>query len=100
MKKELGKAEVLYEDVVRATSEEVRQGEINELKGHQEFTCHIIFDENIHYTRKARYVSRKDMTGTPVGLCYSNGMCRDSVRISFLIAALNDLDILAYGTYH
>ncbi len=32
---------------------------------------------------------------TPVALCYSSVVSRDSVRIAFLIAALNDLDIFA-----
>ena len=35
------------------------------------------------------------MTDTPVGLCYSSVVSRFSIRIAFLIAALNDLDILA-----
>ena len=49
----MGKAEVLYEKVVRAIPEEVRQGEVNESKGHQEITCHIIFDAKV--TLRARH---------------------------------------------
>jgi hypothetical protein len=35
------------------------------------------------------------MTETPASLTYSSVVSRDSVRIAFLIAALNDLDILS-----
>ena len=35
------------------------------------------------------------MTDTPVGVCYSSVVYRDSVRIAFLFASLNDIDILA-----
>ena len=48
------------------------------------------------FTCKARYVANGAMTDTPVRLCHSSVVSRDSVRISFLVAALNDLDILAY----
>ena len=47
------------------------------------------------FTRNARYFANGAMTDTPVGLCYSSVVSRDSVIISFLVAALNDLDILA-----
>lgn len=47
------------------------------------------------FTRKARFVANGSMTDTPIGLCYSSVVSRDSVRIAFLVAALNDLDLLA-----
>ena len=47
------------------------------------------------FTRKARFVAGGHTTETPVGICYSSVVSRDSVRIAFLVAALNDLDILA-----
>ena len=34
------------------------------------------------------------MTDTPVGLCYSSDVYCDSVRIAFVVADLNGLDIL------
>ena len=55
------------------------------------------------FTRKARYVANGSMTDTPVGLCYLSVLSRDSVRIAFLVYALNDLDNLAcdiYNAYH
>jgi hypothetical protein len=45
--------------------------------------------------RKARLVAGGHTTETPASITYSSVVTRDSVRIAFLIAALNDLDILA-----
>ena len=95
MKKEMGKAKVAYEEVPDCTPEQARRGEIPELTGFQEITCHIIFDVKMDFTRKARFVANGSMTDTPVGLCYSSVVSRDSVRIAFLVAALNDLDVLS-----
>jgi hypothetical protein len=47
------------------------------------------------FTRKARFVAGGHKTDPPATLTYSSVVSRDSVRIAFLIAALNDLDILA-----
>lgn len=95
IKKEMGKAKVAYEEVPDVKPEEVRKGEVPELTGFQEITCHIVFDVKMDFTRKARFVANGAMTETPVGLCYSSVVSRDSVRIAFLVAALNDLDVLA-----
>jgi hypothetical protein len=47
------------------------------------------------FTRKARLVAGGHMTDTPSAITYSSVVSRDSVRIALMIAALNDLDILA-----
>ena len=54
----------------------------------------------IYFTRKARYVANGATIETPVGLCYSSVVSRDSVRIAFLVYALNDLDNLACDIYN
>ena len=46
-------------------------------------------------TRKARLVAGGDMTDPPSSLTYSSVVTRESMRIAFLIAGLNDLDVLA-----
>ena len=91
----MGKAEISYEEVEGCTPKEVRRGEVDELKGFQEITCHIVFDVKMDFTCKAMYLANGAITDTPVGLCYSSVVSRDSVRIAFLVAALNDLYILA-----
>ncbi|MGH7954980.1 MAG: reverse transcriptase domain-containing protein [Gloeomargaritales cyanobacterium] len=47
------------------------------------------------FTRKARLVAGGHVTDPPATITYSSVVSRDSVRIAFLIAALNDLDVLA-----
>jgi len=55
----------------------------------------MIFDVKMDFTRKARYVAGGHMTDPPTTITYSSVVSRDSVRIAFMIAALNDIDILA-----
>ena len=90
----MDKAEISYEEVEGCTTEEVRWGEVDELKIFQEIKCNIVFDVKMDFTRKARYVANAAITDKPVGLCYSSVVSCDSVRIEFLVAALNDLDML------
>ena len=63
--------------------------------GFQEICCPIIFDVKMNFTRKARFVAGGHTTDTPVSITYSSVVSRDSVRLAFLIAGLNDLDVLA-----
>jgi len=56
---------------------------------------HMIFDVKCNFTRKARFVAGGHWTDGPTQLTYSSVVTRDSVRIGFLVAALNGLDILA-----
>jgi hypothetical protein len=63
--------------------------------GSQWIPFHMIFDVKCDFTRKARYVAGGHWTDTPTQLTYSSVVTRDSVRIVFLITALNDLEILS-----
>jgi hypothetical protein len=56
---------------------------------------HMIFDIKCDFTRKARFVAGGHLTDTPAQLTYSSVVSRESVRIAFLITALNEIDILA-----
>jgi hypothetical protein len=49
------------------------------------------------FTRKARLVGRGDLKETPPALTYSSVVTRESVRIAFLIAALNGLDLKMFN---
>ena len=64
-------------------------------KGYKEITCHLIFDLKLDMTRKARYVAGGHLTEVPISMTYSSVVSCDSVRIGFLVAALNDLNLLA-----
>ena len=65
--------------------------------GYQEITCHMIFDIKFNnLQRKARFVAGGHMVEEqPSYNIYSSVVSRESVRIAFLVAALNDLDIIA-----
>ena len=63
--------------------------------GYTEITCHLVFDLKLDMTRKARYVAGGHLTDVPTYMTYSSVVSRDTVRIGFLVAALNNLDILA-----
>jgi hypothetical protein len=47
------------------------------------------------FERKARFVAGGHTTEVPASITYSSVVSRDSVRLGFLIAALNGVDILA-----
>lgn len=61
--------------------------------GFREITCHLVFDVKFTLDRKARYVAGGHRTSVPAAMTYSSVVSRDSVRILFLVAALNDLDM-------
>jgi Reverse transcriptase (RNA-dependent DNA polymerase) len=63
--------------------------------GHQRIPCHLIFDIKMDFTRKARFVAGGHKTEPPASITYASVVSRESVRIAFMIAALNDLDIIA-----
>ena len=55
---------------------------------------HMIFDVKMEdFRRKARLVAGGHMTEVPAAATYSSVVSRDSVRIAFTMAALNDLDV-------
>ena len=62
---------------------------------HTKIDCHMIFDIKMDLTRKARLVAGGHMTDPPKESTYSSVVSRDSIRIAFTLAALNDLDILS-----
>jgi hypothetical protein len=63
--------------------------------GYQKITGHLIFDIKMDFTRKVRFVTGGYLTDPPSTVTYASVVSRESVRIAFLIAALNDLDIMA-----
>jgi hypothetical protein len=63
--------------------------------GYKHIDCHMIFDVKIDLIRKARYVAGGHQTEAAKDMTFASVVSRDSVRIAFLSAALNDLDILA-----
>lgn len=63
--------------------------------GYTKIDCHMIFDIKSDLTRKARLVAGGHMTEVPKDSVYSSVVARDSVRLAFMVAALNGLLVLA-----
>ena len=96
MNKETKKAEVSYGKVEDRTPNRIRHGEVPELNGYTEIRCHLTFDIKMDFTQEAIFVANGSMTDTPVHLCYLSVVSRDSVRLAFIVATFNDLDVFAY----
>ena len=97
IQKEMKKVMVAFEFNDALTPEQIRNGK-SLYVGIQEISFHIIFDVKMDLTRKACFVAGGHVTETPASsaIIYSSVVSRDSVRIAFLIAALNDdLNIVA-----
>ena len=63
--------------------------------GSKEITCHLIFDVKMDLTRKDRYVSRSHLVYHIAYMTHARMVSCDSVSLTFLVAALNDLDVLS-----
>jgi hypothetical protein len=77
------------------TPDKVRRGKVKDMIGYQEFTCHMIFDVKPDFTRKSRFVANGSTTDAPSSMTYSSVVSRDSIRLMFLVAVLNNLDVFA-----
>ena len=96
LEKELRKIMVAFEFHPNWTPQQVHDGlACGDFVGFQEISCHIVFDVKMDLTRKARFVAGGHTTETPDVGIYSSVVSRDSIRIAFTIAALNDLEVLA-----
>ncbi len=89
------KVKVAWKTADGITPTQARTGKEPSLIGFQEIRCHVIFDVKMDFTRKARFVAGGHTTDTPGSITYLSVVSRDSVRLAFLIAGLNDLDVLA-----
>jgi hypothetical protein len=63
--------------------------------GYTFIKCHMNFEVKMDFTRKARFVAGGHMTDPSAIMTYSSVVSRDSVRIGFLLAALNNLELEA-----
>ena len=93
--KEMTKVKVAWKRHEGHTPDDVRAGKATDLIGFQEIGCHMVFDVKMDFTRKARFVAGGHTTETPSNITYSSVVSRDSVRLGFLIAALNGIDLMA-----
>ena len=86
---------ISFEKLDGVTPDEMRKGKIN--SGYEHFNLHMIFDIKMdgNFTRKVILVAYDHTTALPSSITYSIVVSRESVRIAFLLASLNDFDICA-----
>ena len=63
--------------------------------GYEFVETYFVFDIKMDLTRKARLVARGNMTEATKEQTFASVVSRDTVRLFFLLAALNDLDLLS-----
>jgi hypothetical protein len=93
--KEMAKVKIAWATHDGHTPQQMREGKVPQFIGFQEIGCHIVFDIKINFTWKARFVTGGHTTTAPSPMTYSSGVSHDSVRLAFLIATLNDIDIMS-----
>jgi hypothetical protein len=98
-KKEMDKIRSMgtFERWDKGSAADLKSGRVK-LPGYQRITCHMVFDVKMdgNFTRKARFVANGAKTDdVPAFLTYSSVVTRESVRIAFLYAALNDLTVFS-----
>ena len=93
IQKEMKNVRVTFEAWDEGSLEDARRGQ--KLVGYQEICCHMIFDIKMdgRFTRKARYVSGGHTTNPPSSIMYSSVVLIDIIRIAFILADLNDVEI-------
>jgi hypothetical protein len=98
-----GNGDTLWQDAIRKEMKvvcpafEVHEGEERALVGYTKITRDLIFDVKLgkKFKRKARYVADGHKTDPPSTLTYASVVSRDSIRIFYLLTALNDLKVAA-----
>jgi len=98
IEKEMKNVRIAFQKWEGGGPDAARAASINgSLIGYQEIKCHMVFDIKMDgdLTRKAHLVAGGHTTETPSSITYSSVVLRESIRIAFLVAALNDLDIFA-----
>jgi hypothetical protein len=62
---------------------------------YKEIPLRMIFDVKMDFPRKARLVAGGHLTDPPEALTYSSVVSRRSVRLAFMLAKLNDLEMIS-----
>ena len=63
--------------------------------GYQKIDCHMVFNVKMTLERKARYIAGGHQTEPSKDITFVSVISRDSIHIAFLVAVLNDLEILS-----
>ena len=74
---------------------EILDDDTPEPVGFKYIDFHMVFDIKSDFTRKARYVAGGHQTDPPASITYASVVSQESIRIAFMLAALNDLGVMA-----
>ena len=91
----------LWADAIRLEMGEVRvafdvkQKDTTVRPNYEYLNCYMVFDVKMDFTRKARFVANGAKTKDLTTSTYAGVVSKETVRIAFTYAALNDLDIFA-----
>ena len=93
--KEMTNVRISFENLDDITPDEMGKWKIK--TGYKNVNMHMIFDIKMDgkFTRKARLVDDGHTTARPSSITYSSVVSWESVRIVFILAYLNGLDIFA-----
>ena len=95
LNKEMSRVKIAWKARDDVSPTEVRQGKVQDMVGYQEIGCHVVFDVKMTFDRKCRFVAGGHTTEAPASMTYSSVVSRNSMRLGFLLAALNGVDMLA-----
>ncbi len=95
IQKEMANVRIAFEVDNDVTPEQARTNKF--YVGFQEIKLHMVFVIKMDgkFTRKARLVAGGHTTDPPAAITYSSVVSRDTIRIAFTVAALNDLDVMS-----
>jgi hypothetical protein len=93
LRKEMLRVKVAMLKDEQYTPDQIRSNNAPEYRSFTEITAHVIFDVKMNFDRKCRFVANGSHTDIPQAVTYSCVVDRDSVRLAFLIAAINGLEI-------
>ncbi len=97
LRKDMNKVKVAWTAADGVSPKQAQTGKESSMIGYQEIQCHVMFDVKVDFTRKAWFVDGGHTADTPGSITYLSVVSRDGVQLAFLIAGLNDRDVLLAG---
>lgn len=70
--KDIMKVKVEWKEKDIILPEDIRSGNVSDIKGCQEIKCHIVFDMKMNLASKDRFVSGSHTTETPSSMTYES----------------------------
>ena len=73
----------------------MKEKDANVEPGREYLECYMIFNVKMDFTRKARFVANGAKTQDIITSTYAGVVSKETVRIAFTYAALNNLNLFA-----